>query len=289
MNKIFHVLTIFIILLAMVSSGLGLFYKTGGQSTDFINQYGDNIILHGDGIYKNDSLFMASIFRGTDFAVFFIIIPISILILILDIKRNTIKTKLLLTSIVASFLYFSASLAFGVKYNILHLVYMVFFGVSFFTLILGYKLIKTYPINKSKNILTVGLKIFLTFIGLSVFIAWLPDILTSLANGKSLELIHVYTTNITYVLDMGIISPLVFICMYNLSKKNDLGYILLGLNLTLLIVIGIILPFQTLFQINAGIELPLEAIITKVGIFIVLAVFAVFYNIKLFKSLDENI
>jgi len=148
MSKIFHVLTIFIFL-AMVSSGLGLFFTTGGKSIDFINQYGDNIILHGDGMYKNDSL------------------------------------------------------------------------------------------------------------------------------------------NITYVLDMGIISPLVFICMYNLLKKNDIGYILLGLCLTLLIIIGIILPFQTIFQVNAGIELPLEAIITKVGIFIVLAVFAVFYNIKLLKSLNE--
>jgi len=272
----------------MVSSGLGLFFTTGGKSTEFINQYGDNVILHRDGIYKNDSLFMASIFRGTDFAVLFIIVPIAILILILDIKKNTIKTKLLLISIVAFFLYFSASLAFGVKYNILHLVYMAFFGSSFYTLILGFNLLKNYSINKSKNILTVGLKIFLTLIGLSLFIAWLPDIITSLTNGKSLELIHVYTTIITYVLDMAIISPLVFICMYNLSKKNDIGYILLVLNLTLLIIIGIILPFQTLFQVNAGIELPLEAIITKVGIFVVLAVFAVFYNIKLFKSLNEN-
>jgi len=287
MNKIFHILTIFIILLAMVSSGLGLFFTTGGKSTEFINQYGDNVILHGDGIYKNDSLFMASIFRGTDCAVFFIIIPIALFILILDIKRNTIKTKLLLTSMIAFFLYFSASLAFGVKYNILHLVYMVFFGLSFYTLILGFNLLKTYSLNKSKIILTVGLKIFLTLIGLSLFIAWLPDIITSLINGKSLELIHIYTTIITYILDMGIISPLIFICMYNLSKKNDIGYVLLGLNLTLLIIIGIILPVQTLFQVNAGIELPLEVIITKVGIFIVLAVFAIFYNIKLFKSLNE--
>jgi len=271
----------------MVSSGLGLFFITGEESIDFINQYGNNVILYGDGIYKNDSLFMASIFRGTDCAVFFIIVPIAILILILDIKRNTMKTKLLLTSMVVFFLYFSASLAFGVKYNVLHLVYILFFGVSFYTLILGYKLIKTYPINKSKNILTVGLKIFLTLIGLSLFIAWLPDIITSLTNDKSLELIHVYTTNITYVLDMGIISPLIFICMYNLSKKNDIGYILLVLNLTLLIIIGIILPFQTLFQVNAGIELPLEVLISKVGIFIILAIFAVFYNIRLFKSLNE--
>jgi hypothetical protein len=283
MNKIFHVLSIFIIVLAVIASGFGLFYTSNGQTFDFINQYGDTIKIHGDGIYKNDSLFMASIFRGTDFAVFFIIIPIAIVLLILDIKKNTLKSKLLLTSMVAFFLYYSANLSFGVVYNILFLVYMVFFGVSFFALIMGFNLLKYYSINKSSIILTNGLKIYLVFVGLSLFIAWLPDVISSLINNRSLELIDVYTTNVTYILDMGIISPLIFICLYNLSKKNDIGYILLGLNMTLLLIIAIILPVQTFFQISAGIHLPLEVIITKVGIFVILAIVAIYYEVKLFR------
>jgi len=268
----------------MVISGLGVFFTTGGQPFDFVNLYGDTVIIHGDGIYKNDSLFMASIFRGTDFAVFFIIIPIAIVALILDTKQNTLKTKLLLTSIIAFFLYYSANLSFGVVYNVLHLVYMAFFGTSFFTIILGFNLLKNYSVNKSLK-LTNGLKIYLVLVGLSLFVAMLPDIITSLVNRTSLGIIDVYTTNVTYILDMGIISPLIFICLYNLFKKNDIGYILLGIILTILIIIAIILPVQTFFQLSVGIDLSLDEIITEFGISVILAIVAMFYNVKLFRSI----
>ena len=76
MNKIFHILSIFIIFLAMVTSGLGLFYKTGELPFDFINQYGDTVKIYGDGIYKNDSYFMAPIHKGTDFSILFFAIPL---------------------------------------------------------------------------------------------------------------------------------------------------------------------------------------------------------------------
>jgi hypothetical protein len=64
MNKIFHVASVFIILMAVITSSFGLFFTTDGQSFDFINQYGDTIKIYGDGIYKNDSYFMAPIFKG---------------------------------------------------------------------------------------------------------------------------------------------------------------------------------------------------------------------------------
>ncbi|PWJ96489.1 hypothetical protein C7380_10161 [Oceanotoga teriensis] len=68
-----------------------------------------------------------------------------------------------------------------------------------------------------------GLSIFLILSGVSLFVAWLPDIISSLINGKSLSLIEVYTTEITYVLDIGIISPLIFICLFYLKKNEGIG------------------------------------------------------------------
>ncbi|MCL2722013.1 MAG: hypothetical protein FWD47_11835 [Treponema sp.] len=285
MNKLLHILTVLIILLALITSGLGLFYTTDGQPYNFINQYGDNIKIYGNGIYKNDTLFMAPIFRGTDCTIFFLAIPLTIISLVLDIKKNTIKTKLFLTSLIALFVYYSASISLGIVYNVLHLIYIALFGSSFYALITGFTLLKNYKIKKDIKMQTNGLKIFLVFCGLSLFIAWLPDIITSIINKKSLELIEVYTTQITYVLDMGIISPLIFICMYNLLKKNDIGYILLGIILTILIIIGIMLPIQSIFQISAGVSIPIEALITKVGIFVLLAIVALYYEVKLFKSI----
>jgi len=284
-SKVFHVLVVLIIFLAMITSGLGLFYKTDGQPFNFVNQYGDTVKIYGNGIYKNDSYFMAPIFKGTDFTILFLAIPLLIIALIMDIKNSTVKTKLLLTSVIALFAYYSTSISFGVVYNVLHLIYTALFSCSIYALIIGFILLRNYTIKISAKMYTNGLKIFLVFCGLSLFVAWLPDIVVSLLNKKPLELIEVYTTQITYILDMGIISPLIFICIYNLCKGNNTGYILLGIILNMLIIVGIMVINQSIFQIIAGIEMPIGAIITKVGIFVVLGVIAIYYEIKLFRNI----
>ena len=84
------------------------------------------------------------------------------------------------------------------------------------------------------------LSVFLIISGISLFVAWLPDIITSLVNGKSLTLIEIYTTEITYVLDMGIISPMIFICLFLLKKQDGLGDILLAIILKMCEIILIL-------------------------------------------------
>jgi len=281
MNKALHILVVFIIFLALITSSLGLFYKTGGEPYYIVNQYGDTVRIYGDGIYKNDSYFMAPIHRGTDFTILVLAIPLLMFALITDWKNNTVKTKLFLTSLVSFFLYYSTSISFGVKYNVLHLVYSALFSCCFFAFIMGFSLLNNYDIKTSVKICTKGLQVFLVLCGLSLFVAWLPDIISSLINGRSLELIEIYTTQITYVLDMAIISPVIFICLYTLCKNNKLGYILLGIVLTNLILIGVTVINQTIFHNMAGVELPLGALITKIGIFVVLALVGLYYQIKL--------
>jgi len=285
-NKLFLVLAFLVILLGIITSGLGLFYKTDGKSFDYVNQYGDVIKIYGSGIYKNDSYFMANIFKGTDFTILFLATPVLIIALILNIRNNSIKNKIFILSILSIFLYYSASISFGIVYNILFLVYIALFSCAFFAFIIGFSLLQNASIKTSVIIYTNGLKIFLALCGLSLFIAWLPDVIESLINKRSLGLIEVYTTQITYVLDMAIISPVIFICMYNLSKRNNLGIILLGIILNMLIFVGIMVINQTIFQSMAGIESPINVIITKVGIFVVLALVAIYYDIKLFRSIQ---
>ena len=291
MNKTFHILSGLIILFAVITSSLGLFYTTGGISYDFVNQYGDVVKIFGDGIYKNDSYFMAPIFKGTDCTVLFTAIPLFVVALVMDIRKNAVKTKLFLTGFAALFAYYSASISLGVTYNVLHLIYIALFSCSFFALIIGFAILKNYDLKTSVNLYTNGLKIFLIFSGLSLFVAWMPDIIQSLVNKKPLELIEIYTTQITYVLDMGILSPLLFICLYNLKKANTMGYILSAILMQMIIIVGVMVIIQAAFQIRAEIDLPIAALITKVGIFVVMASAAVFYMMKLFKNLkiyDKN-
>ena len=116
------------------------------------------------------------------------------------------------------------SLVFGVSYNRLILLYIILFGTSLFMTFYYAIQIKIKSVE-----LTLGMKWFLTLSGVALFVAWLPDIILTIIKGTSLSIIEVYTTEITYVLDMGIICPMCFLTMYLLKRKNAIGtFLLLG-------------------------------------------------------------
>jgi hypothetical protein len=281
-----YIVTFIIIVLSIVTTLVGLLYTTGGKAFDFVNQYGDMVKIYGDGLYAHDSYFMAPIFRGTDFTIVCFAIPSLIIALILDVKRKTLRNRLFLTSVISIFTYYSASIAFGVTYNILHLIYIALFSASLFGLIIAMGSLDKKLVAESvrDKLPFKGIYVFLALTGIALIVAWLPDIISSLVAGRSLELIEVYTTAVTYILDMGVIGPVALICLYQLKKRNGMGYILLEMLLTVCIIVGVMLPIQTVFQVSAGIELPLAALITKVASFVVLAFFALYFNIKFLKN-----
>ncbi|SDE88540.1 hypothetical protein SAMN04488542_10392 [Fontibacillus panacisegetis] len=278
-----------IVLLIIVTMS-GVFSFSTEKGYYVTNQYGDSIKIFGNGIYKYDSFFKAPIFIGSDATMLILVVPLLTISFIQNIKKRTITTKLKLTALMGTVLYYATSIAFGVTYNSFHLLYIALFGCSFFAFIC---LVRGIDEKKLRDIHTSilptkGISIFLVCSGIALFVAWLPDIISSLLNHRSLELIEVYTTEITYVLDIGIISPLMLLCLYLLKRKNGLGDIILTVLLRLCSIIGIMLPIQTLFQLLAGIELPVPVLISKMGIFVVLACFAVYFERYYYKGIHAE-
>ena len=278
----------FLLLLGTVTvSGAGLFYTTGAETFAVTNVYGDSIRIYGNGIYKNDSFFRAPIFRGTDFTVLFVVCPLLLVALLQHKKQKSTTTQLQVISLTGVVTYYAVSVAFGIMYNNLHLLYTFLFSLSVFCLIAGLQQLDAVAIaNCVKMPLPhKGIAVFLAFTGMALLGAWLPDILGSFSAGRAPLLIEHYTTEITYVLDMGLISPACFLCLYLLKKKNGWGYVLLDLLLTLCLVMGVMLPMQTLFQWQAGIVVPLAILLTKMISFCLLAVFAGYFKLRLWKSM----
>lgn len=291
MEKRLHgidILIICVIVLLIIIDLAGLLSFRTDRSYEIINQYGDTVRIFGNGIYAHDSYFKAPIFIGSDCTVLFFVVPMLITALVKEIKNRTVKSKLFLTAMIGTVLYYAASIAFGVTYNSFHLLYIGLFSCSLFALIVLIRSINTDKLQESQkwDLPTKGIGAFLVISGIGLLVAWLPDIITSLVSGKTLSLIEVYTTEITYVLDLGVISPLMFICLFLLIRKDGLGDIVLAVLLQTYIVIGIMLPIQTLFQVLSGIFIPIPVLITKIGIFVILAAFAMYFNIKLYKNLQ---
>lgn len=284
MNKrkpLFKVLDILIVILLLIVTIIGICSFNTSHSYGFMNQYGDNIKMWGAGIYAHDSYFKAPIFIGTDISILLFVVPLSLVTFLRTWKEQSVENYICSFGIVSLLLYYSASLAFGVTYNSLHLVYITLFGGCLFSVCMLIAKLHTIGIKQEKVCnyhITKGMKVFLIVAGISLFVAWLPDIIMSFTSGTSLELIEVYTTEITYVLDMGIISPLMFITYYLIRHEDFIGYVLLRMIFKVCMCIGIMLPIQTIFQLLAGISIPMPALITKMLVFVIMALFAIYFE-----------
>lgn len=263
---------IIIILLLITVSLCGVLSLDFSNAYSYINQYGDEVKLFGSGIYKADSYFKAPIFIGTDLCVLFFGVPLFLISLIKDLRASTATTQLRLVSIEAICLYYAVSLCFGVKYNRIFVLYVILFSLLFFTLI---KIMR----NLSRYNYSFEMKksdaVFLIFSGISLCVAWWPDIIPTILNGTSLKLIENYTTEPTYVLDLGIISPLCFISLIRMKKKDSFGVVLYAILLQSIIVVAVMMITQSAVQFASGVEIPLPALISKSIIFVILGLFAI--------------
>lgn len=287
--KVYHWLAIGLITLMFISSTIGWLFVDGGAATTTINSFGETIELYGKGLYRYDSYFRAPIFRGTDMAFTLLLLPLSSMILLKDIRRSGIRSKVLLLSAFGLMAYQAVSMAFGVTYNRLFPLYILNVAFSFTgMLMLVYELdLKslTYPIRDGFH--RKGLYIFLIMAGLFLTIAWLPEVVQAFMTGQPPELIEVYTTEITYVLDLGIIVPAIIVCGITLKQGQAVGYVLFSMMTYLSSMIGVIVLMQTIFQLSAGIVLPLPVLVVKSGVFILLAFFGLHYCLLLFRYTEE--
>lgn len=263
--------------------------STNQSSYQVANQYGETIRIYGAGLYAHDSHFKAPIFIGTDFTMLLLVLPMLIVALLKNLKKPGIQAEIHLFSLLGILLYYAMSISFGVTYNDLHLLYIALFGLSFFLFFCTLFHLHSLSLITKKPVctysVTKGMNIFLVCSGVALFIAWLPDIIMSWAAGGPLELIEIYTTEITYVIDMGIISPLMFIILYLLHKKSFLGMVLFRMVLRVCSIMGVMLPVQSVFQFIMGIEIAFPVLLTKVLIFVALAVFALYFDFIFKKKL----
>jgi hypothetical protein len=129
-----------------------------------------------------------------------------------------------------------------------------------------------------------GIAIFLIVAGLSVTV-WLFEIIGAVISGVPPITLGIYTSEPTFVIDLGIIAPTAFASAVMILRRKSLGYIGAAILLTLNSLIGIVVISQTIAQNLAGITIGVGQIIAYVGVFVVMGSFAVGLNIRLFRNI----
>jgi hypothetical protein len=113
-------------------------------------------------------------------------------------------------------------------------------------------------------------------------------VIASLAQGKAPDLLASNTTMVTYVLDLGVIVPVVFLAGVLVLRRSALGYLLALIMLVLLAETGLAVIGQTVAQINAGIVFGPGTMFGMVGSWVVLALFAIWFGGRLIKKIQSN-
>ncbi len=273
--------------LAVVASGAGLFWNDGGEPFLFTTLRGETVEIYGQGLYRNDTLFKAPILRGTDAVTLFVSTPLLIFALVLY-RRGSLAGGLFLAGMLSYFLCNAASLALGVAFNELSLVYTAYFSASLFAFVLTFRSadLKALPARISPRLPFRVMAAFLFLAGLSVFV-WLIDIAGALLHGQAPHTAASYTTEVTHVIDLGIIAPTAFLAGIMLLRRAGLGYLLASVILTLNALVGVVVVAQSVAQRIAGITLTTTELVAFVGTFTLTSMLAAWLLILLLRSISN--
>lgn len=288
LSKTLIFLACLVALLGAAYAGVGLFWQDGGSPFTFTTLHGTTVEIYGQGLYRNDSAFKAPILRGTDAVTLFVCVPV-LLIAVLLYRRGSLRGGLLLTSMLAYFLYNSASLAFGAAYNNLLLAYIACFSASLFSFVIAFSSIdlKTLAARTSARFPHKGIAIFLFFAGLSL-IVWLLDIISGLAAGTVPPNLGPYTTEATYTIDLGIILPIAYLAGILVWRRNPLGTLLASILIIVNISIGLVVASQSIMQALDGIILAPAEYAAYVAPFVTLSLIAAWLVVLLFRNIANT-
>jgi hypothetical protein len=273
--------------LSLVTSAVGLLWHSGGEPFDFRTVHGQHVRMFGDGVYRFDSLQRGAIFRGTDAVVLFLCIPALVASLV-HYRRGSLRASVILCALLGYFLYNAASVAFGAAYNQLFLVYIALFSVSLFAFLVSFASIDLALLGSrlSPDVPRRSVAVFLTLAGLVLLLVWLGDIVSALRLGRMVPTLESYTTEVTYVLDLGVIVPVAVLSAILVLRRASLGYLLACIMLILNTIIGVVVVAQTISMASVGLRLTPGQLIAYVGSFLLLSLVAAWFATRVLRGLE---
>ena len=286
-SKPLVILSSLVAIVALAAAATGLFWQTKGEPFTFTTLHGQTVEIYGRGLYGNDWSFKAPVFRGTDAVMLLVCIPLLLTSIWLT-RRGSLRGGFLLAGALSCTLYNGASLAFGAAYNPLYLLYVVYFAASLYAFVLAFAAIdlQALPARISPRLPRRWIAAFMFLAGLSPLV-WLIDIVGALVQGGVPPNLASYTTDITTVLDVGLIVPACFLAGVLLLRHKPLGYLLSSTLLILLALVGLIVVGQTVMQTLDGIVLSAGEFAAFVVPFCTLSLIAVGLSVVILRNIQD--
>ncbi|WP_242943871.1 hypothetical protein [Clostridium homopropionicum] len=271
--------------MALVACLVGLFSTDGSGQYEFKSINGETVKIYGKGLYKNDSVSVASQGIASDFVTLIIGIPMLLISLYFS-NRNSFRAKILLTGTLGYFLYTYMSYVFLWMYNRLFIVYVILMALSLYAFIL---LMMSFDIEKISTHFKKKLPVrllggFQIFIACAIGLLWLGKIATSIFEGAVPVGLEHYTTLVIQGMDLGIVVPTALLSGILLISRKPFGYLLSSV----IIIKGItMLTAISAMIINMALH-SVEMNLAEVIIFPLFNLLAIISLVLLMKNISEN-
>jgi hypothetical protein len=282
-----------VLLLAPVAAGVGLFHQGVGEPHTFETLRGTLAYIHGQGLYRFDTLFAAAGARGTDAVTLVLGVPL-LLVCALLYQRGSLRGALLLLGTLGYFLYVYAGYSLGtVAYNPLFLLYVALFAASLHAFILVFAELNGRMAREPNRLDPARLPrggpgIFMLASGAVTMVVWSGPLIAALATGGTPDRLDSYATKVTEALDLAVIAPAAFASGILILRRRALGYLIAISLLVLEMMLAPLIGMQTFMQLRAGIVLQPGEIVGPLAGFVVLALLAMWVTVVILRPLDEG-
>jgi hypothetical protein len=279
-----------ITLCALAAAGSGLFSPNHGRLIEFRTVREETVEIWGQGLYQYDTALGATGFTAADMITLVLAIPI-LLISIIMYRHGSLKGGLLLTGVLAYFLYNYTSMGFGAAYNNLFLAYILIFSASLYGLILALLSfdLKTLPSHFGSGLPRKGIGIFLIVSGIIVSLVWLVlSIVPALIAGQAPPESYYYTTFTTGIIDIGLVAPALILAGMLIRRGVPLGYLLASAMLIFTCILGANLTAGGIIQIVKEVLRVSQALVFTVP-FVILSLISIWFTILLFRNFSETV
>lgn len=278
----------FIAVLTLIVVGAGLFWRSEGSPYTFSTLYGEMVQIYGQGLYEHDTIFSAGASQDADLVALFVALPL-LLISFALYRRDSLIGGFLLTIELAYYLYYSASLGLVVACNKLYLVYLMLFSLGFLAFILSLMMfdLSALPAQISQRLTRHGMAIFIFLAGLGTAFIWLSDVANALTTDGVPETLGASISLITYTLDVGIIAPVCLLAGVQLLRRAPLGYLLTGVLLLMLVLVGAMVIGRTVMQVKIGVELSPNQMVEMVVTWVIMGGIAVWLSTAFLRNISN--
>lgn len=282
------ILVLIIAVLSLSASVYGIFSSGGSGPDEFTSIQGETVPLYGKGLYRNDSVSVASQGIAQDIVTILLAVPLLLISLYLA-RRGLLKGRLLLTGTLGYFLYTYTSYSFVWMYNSFFLIYVLLMSASFFAFVMC---MMTFTPEELGSCFSPRLPVrfvggFLIFFAIMIALMWVGRIVPPLLNGTvPLGLEH-YSTLVIQALDLGFVAPAAILSGILVIKRRPFGYLLASVITVKGITMGTALTAMIIGQVIAGVRIS-AAEMLMFPIFNIVVIFCLYLIMKNMKEVGHK-